>query len=155
MSRFQRLLHVGRHRPEHGQSSIEGGTVGGGVTTLDDEPPEPEPILQPAAIFRQYLYDPSEYTPEWARPRPKPEAAPEPTPVPASDPDPAPVSATAVAETAIAEPLDAAPPKPAKRARRQPASGASTATRSRPKRSTKPKAQPGAGTDEPGGAGPA
>jgi hypothetical protein len=157
MSRvFQRLLHVGRHRPDRSPSSTGRGTVDGAVGTLEDELPEPPPILQPAAIFRQYLYDPAEYTPEWARPRPKPEAAAAPAaPAPeAAEPEPAGAPVAAAGETAVADPMPVDPPKPAKRARRQTATGTSTETRTRSKRATRPKPEPNARSDETGGAGP-
>jgi hypothetical protein len=138
-----------RHRPG-------GETVDGAVGTLEDELPEPPPILQPAAIFRQYLYDPAEYTPEWhgrvrspkrrlRRPRRPPRRRSRSLPAHPSPPR---------ARTAVADPMPVDPPKPAKRARRQTATGTSTETRTRVEAATRPKPEPNARSDETGGAGP-
>jgi hypothetical protein len=82
----------------------------------------PPPILVPAAIFRQVLYDPFEVTPIWARPRPAPAHD------PASSPDPI------VDETAVANSASTDESKPTKRTRRPKANSSSSGTRTRSKR---------------------
>jgi hypothetical protein len=78
------------------------------AATLDpDKAPVGPPVLLPASIVRQVLFDATELTPVWARPR--------------SDPEPVAVHAEAVV------PTEPAAPKPPKRARRAPAGGAAKA----------------------------
>ncbi len=98
---------------------------------LEDETLGPPPILQPAAIFRQYLFDPTEFTPEWARPRKALAPA----------PDPAVASGAIVDEPAVATvtPPSTDDAKPAARARRPKANGPSDGPRTRSKRTPKPK----------------
>jgi hypothetical protein len=78
----------------------------------------PPPVLRPAAIFRQLLYDPAELTPVWARPRAV--AAPEPptAPIPATAPTPATVEPGDPPRATLDQ------PKPAKRTRRPKADAA-------------------------------
>jgi hypothetical protein len=96
----------------------------------------PPPVLLPAAIFSQVVFDPMEITPEWAKPRPAPAPAPAGPPSPdatldesaarpggSDGPDPAPDAAPQTADAV----------KPKKRARRPNANG--TPARRRPKSS--------------------
>jgi hypothetical protein len=81
----------------------------------------PPPVLRPAAIFRQLLYDPAELTPVWARPRAV--AAPEPPTAPT------PATAPTASNPPAVEPGDPPratldQPKPAKRTRRPKADAA-------------------------------
>ena len=36
----------------------------------------PPPVLRPAVIISQTLFDPAEFVPDWAKPRPKPASEP-------------------------------------------------------------------------------
>jgi hypothetical protein len=75
----------------------------------------PPPLLRPAAIFRQLLFDPAESLPVWARPRPA---------------------------AAIVDPVSTDAPKPAKRTRRPKANASPRTTRTRPKGVAKPDRGP-------------
>ena len=86
----------------------------------------PPPILLPAAIFRELLYDPTEFTPVWLRPRP----APEPDPAFSSDPT--------VDENAAVNAAPTDKPKPAKRTRKPKTSGSTGTGRTKSKRVPKP-----------------
>jgi hypothetical protein len=101
------------------------------VMEWEDEDLElgPPPVLRPAAIFRQVLYDPAESAPIWARPRQS--VAPETTPAPEPKEDPV---AVAVADAAPAE-----APKPAKRKRSPKTTEAARTSRPASKRAAKPK----------------
>jgi hypothetical protein len=90
----------------------------GGAMALAAVPLGPLPILEPAAIFRQVLWDPAEVAPVWVRPLPEPESVAAETTEPATEL----VEATAGAEA------DASPAvsKPAKRTRRPKAEGSTT-----------------------------
>ena len=46
--------------------------MGGGVLAMAMAPLGPPPILRPAVIISQVLFDPAEFVPDWAKPRPKP-----------------------------------------------------------------------------------
>ena len=94
--------------------ALEGATLG------------PPPVLLPAAIFRELLYDPTEFTPVWLRPRP----APEPDPASSSDPT--------VDENAVVNAAPTVEPKPAKRTRKPKASGSTGPAKTRSKRVAKP-----------------
>jgi hypothetical protein len=78
----------------------------------------PLPVLEPAAIFRQVLWDPAEVAPVWVRPLPEPE------PVAAETTEPA----TELVEATAGAEADASPAvsKPAKRTRRPKAEGSTT-----------------------------
>jgi hypothetical protein len=93
---------------------LEGATLG------------PPPVLLPAAIFRELLYDPTEFTPVWLRPRPAPE------------PNPASSSSPTVDESAVASAAPTDEPKPAKRTRKPKASGSTGPAKTRSKRVAKP-----------------
>jgi hypothetical protein len=101
------------------------------VMEWEDEDLElgPPPVLRPAAIFRQVLYDPAESAPIWARPRQS--VASETTPAPEPKEDPV---AVAVADAA---PADA--PKLAKRKRSPKTTEAARTSRPASKRAAKPK----------------
>jgi hypothetical protein len=88
--------------------------------------------LQPAAIFRQVLFNPTEFTPAWLRPRP------------AATPDRTSSSGSPTGEAVVARSAPIDEPKPAKRGRRPKAaaSPAPAAARTRSKRTAKPKAGP-------------
>jgi hypothetical protein len=79
-----------------------------------DDAPLELPVLMPAVIFRQLIFDGTEVTPVWARPRPAPESEPATTTVGASN-----------------------EPKPAKRARRPKPDGPSGASRPKTRRATR------------------
>jgi hypothetical protein len=84
------------------------------------------PILRPAAIFHQLLFDPAESSPVWARPRLAPA------------PDPASSAGPIVSETAVADPASTDVAKPTKRTRRPKANASASASRTRTKRIAKP-----------------
>ncbi len=111
------------------------------ATAVEDVAPEPPPELLPAAIFRQVLFDPAEFTPVWARPRQ------------ASAADPATEPGPSVDETPVASPVSIDEPKPAARARRAKgrakASAAPGGARTRSKRSAKPKPDADSGGPQP------
>jgi hypothetical protein len=90
------------------------------------------PVLRPAAIFQQVLYDPAESSPVWARPRPAP------TPVSASSPTP-------LHNAAVADSSPTIDPKPAKRTRRPKAGAPSGPSRTTSKRNKKTDHDPNHG----------
>ena len=114
------------------------GSADAAVPSADAEDPGPPPVLRPAAIFRQLLWDPAEASPVWARPRPAP---------PAVEP-PASVPATAAGATVTApDPPNgftsaANPPKPARGPRRAKAEPAAAAPPAKPKRASRKKPGP-------------
>jgi hypothetical protein len=107
------LLLLARRRLRRDGSSSAAGTA----YALEAADLGPPPILRPAAIFHQLLFDPVELTPVWVRPRPM---APE--------------------ESPVADASPAAEPKQTKRRRQpKPTSKDSTgASKPRSKRATKP-----------------
>jgi hypothetical protein len=93
--------------------------LGGGVLAMAMAPLGPPAVLRPAVIISQVLFDPAEFVPDWAKPRPKPAIEPAPEMDAASD-----------EATAQTEPSDPAPqgaksksrprnPKPAASPRRR------------------------------------
>ena len=131
-NRLARLLGS-RRRSEKESSPGAAPGVDSAAMALDAAAMEPAPILLPAAIFRQVLFDPTEFTPVWLRRRPAFD------PVPANPP---PSSSSAAAAPLAAEgPVAATPteePKPAKRTRRTKATGSPAPSRPRSKRAAKP-----------------
>jgi hypothetical protein len=107
------------------------------ATAVEDVAPEPPPELLPAAIFRQVLFDPAEFTPVWARPRQ------------ASAADPATEPSPSVDDAVVASPVATDAPKRVARPRRAKASAAPGGAKTRSKRSAKPKADPGPGGPKP------
>ena len=90
--RFGRLPFLTRRStsPDRGASELPAMAA----RSVDpDAAPVGPPVLLPATIVRQLLFDATELTPVWARPRPVPEAA----AVPA---EPAPIAARKRARTA-------------------------------------------------------
>ena len=65
------LARLGRRNARNG-SAGEGPAVDVDPMILDDAPLA-APVLMPAVIFRQLIFDGTEVTPVWARPRPAPE----------------------------------------------------------------------------------
>ena len=134
---LQRLLS--RRGPSSATSSPTPALTTDLEDDLDPEELGPPPVLRPAAIFQQPLYDPNEITPAWLRRRPAPDPAPTVTPDP---------SAGHVASPAIAVATDR--PKPAKRTRRSTdaatAKAASTPRPARPR--TRRASKPAPGTPE-------
>jgi hypothetical protein len=122
---FKRLLHFGRRRPEPDRPPAEQVTV-----DIDAMPLEsavgPAPMLRPAAIFHQTLFDPTEFTPAWLRPRPAPGTGP-------SRPSDLPGDQTAAEDSGSTD-----APKPPKRARRPKTSPSPGPSRPRSKRTAKP-----------------
>ena len=85
---LDRLLHLGRRRPEPDRPPADQRTVDIDALPLEGATSGPASMLLPAAIFRQVLFDPTEFTPAWLRARPGP--APEPGPTgPTDEPQPA------------------------------------------------------------------
>jgi hypothetical protein len=140
---FKRLLKLTQRRPGRDRSPADGPAVDVTAIALD-EPLGPPPVLRPAAIFRQLLFDPAESAPVWARPR----SAPAPDVAVASGqtvdrPAVAKSRATGKARVASAASTSEPTPTPAKRTRRPKASGPTTgespaAGRTRSKRALKP-----------------
>jgi hypothetical protein len=95
------------------QEGPPGGPVAVDPSARDDAPLE-LPVLMPAVIFRQLIFDGTEVTPVWARPRPVPE------------PEAATVTVVAADE-----------PMPAKRARRPKPASPSGMSRPKTRRPTK------------------
>jgi len=83
--------------------------VGGGVLAMAMAPLGPPPVLRPALIISQVLFDPAEFVPDWAKPRPKPGVEPPGAMDAASD--------EAIVQTDPSEPAPEAT-KPGSRARR-------------------------------------
>ena len=105
---LDRLLHLGRRRPEPDRPPADQRTVDIDALPLEGATSGPASMLLPAAIFRQVLFDPTDFTPAWLRARPGP--APAPGPARASDP--------MVDETAVGGSRSTVEPQPAKRSRR-------------------------------------
>jgi hypothetical protein len=125
---FNRLLHFGRRGPGPDASLAE--PVAGPAVDVDAMPLEgatlaSAPGLVPAAIFRQVLFDPTEFTPAWLRPRLAPAQ------------EPATPSAPVVEQTAVANAAPADERKPATRPRRPKAKTPSAAKPTRSKRAAK------------------
>lgn len=78
---FKRLLDLTRRRPGGDRATADEPTDAAAPIAHDDDLPLGPPVLRPAAIFRQLLFDPAEIAPVWARPRPAfaPASAPEAT----------------------------------------------------------------------------
>jgi hypothetical protein len=123
---FGRLLPFARRRSRPDRSTVDGPLADGGSKGLEGETWGPPPVLLPAAIVRELLYDPTEFTPAWLRPRPAPE------------PDPATSSAATVDETAVAKAATTGELKPMKRKRQPKANGSPGATKTRSRRVVKP-----------------
>ena len=88
------LLFLIRRRPRRdgmpkAALAVAGGgdavAMGGGVLAMAMAPLGPPPVLRPAVIISQVLFDPAEFVPDWAKPRPKPAAEPPGEADPASD----------------------------------------------------------------------
>jgi hypothetical protein len=126
---FKRLFHVAPSRAGRDRSQAHALPVEIGAVALEAADLGPPPILQPAAIFRQLLFDPAESSPVWARPRP--------APAPVSASSPAPLHNAAVADSA-----PTVEPKPAKRTRRPNVSAPSGASRTTSKQNTKADRHP-------------
>ena len=117
------LLHLGRRQPEPDCPPAEPVTVDIDAMPLESAPVGPVPMLLPAAIFHQTLYDPTEFTPAWLRPRPAPGTEP---------------SDLTDDQTADADSGSTDAPKPPKRARRPKTSPSPGPSRPRSKRTAKP-----------------
>jgi hypothetical protein len=128
---LKRLFQRGPRRPEPDPLAPDGPVRE--VMEWEDEDLElgPPPVLRPAAIFRQVLYDPAETAPIWARPRQS--VAPETTPAPEPKEDPVAVA------VAVADVVPAEAPKPAKRKRSPKTTEAAGTSRPASKRAAKPK----------------
>ena len=122
---FRRLRNLAARRTGRDPSPVDGPAVLVGVADLE-EVAGPPPILRPAAIFRQVLFDPADLVPVWARPR---------------------AAAWTLTSSLSGAPVDAAAvttpdlpgePKPAKRARRSATTTSSSAVRPRSKKAAKP-----------------
>ena len=141
-NRLARLLGS-RRRPGADPSPGAGPAVDGAAMALDAAAMEPAPVLLPAAIFRQVLFDPSEFTPVWLRPRPAFEPAPSSpsrppladAPVAAAAPVEADASVASAAQVEADAPIEE--PKPAKRTRRTKVTGSPAPSRPRSKRAAK------------------
>jgi hypothetical protein len=129
-----RLPFLKRDRPRPGDVA-EPADAADPSEEADD--PGPPPVLRPAAIFRQLLWDPAEASPIWARPRPVPAAI-----EPASAPTTAPGMTATAPDPSDAVTPDANPAKPARRPRRAKAESSAAAPSAKPKRPTRKK--PGA-----------
>ena len=121
---FARLFT--RRRSRRDESPGEKPAVDGDAMALDDDELGPPPVLLPAAIFHELLFDPAEMTPAWLRPRP------------AAAPDPATSTGPAVDVTVVADVAPTDERKPAKRTRRPKADVSSGSTRARSRRVAKP-----------------
>jgi hypothetical protein len=104
---------------------------------LDDAAIGP-PLLLPAMIFRQVLFDPTEVVPAWLKAR----SAPAPTPAPA----PKSMSSATTESAPTARQALTEDPKPARRARRPKADGAQASSDAAPAKAdrTPPKTAPSA-----------
>jgi len=128
---FKRLRNLTPRRTGRDLSPANGPAIHVGAVALEGATAGPTPVLRPAAIFHQVLFDPAELSPIWARPRA------------ASAPVAASASAPTVEEPAVVGVAPSDGPKPAKRTRRPAAKAPETA--SAPKRSKK-TAKPDRGT---------
>jgi hypothetical protein len=129
---IKRLLLLAPRRAGRDRSPADGPAVDVDAMALEGAALGPPPILRPAAIFRQVLFDPAESSPVWARRRP-------------SAPDPASSSDPMIDRTAVADSAPTVEPKPAKRTRRPKASAPSGASRTTSKRNTKTNHDPNDG----------
>jgi len=125
------LVRLGRRRTRQEESPVDASAVGGPAVDADAMPLEsaaldPSPMLEPAAIFRQLLFDGGELTPVWARPRPAPV------------PDPGRSSGPTVDKTVVAKDAPTGEPKPTKRTRQPKPNGSSGTSRPRTRRVAKP-----------------
>ncbi len=124
------LVRLGRRRTpqeeSRDESPVDAPAVDADAMPLESAALDPSPMLVPAVIFRQVLFDGAELTPVWARPRPAPVADPR------SSTDPT-VDKTVVATIA---PTDK--PKPTKRTRQPKPNGSSSTTRPKTRRVAKP-----------------
>jgi hypothetical protein len=123
---LNRLLHLGRRRPEPDRPPEEPVTVDIDALPLEGATVGTVPMLRPAAIFHQVLFDPTEFTPAWLQPRP---AAATGTPGPSDPID---------HQTAVADSGSTDTRKAPKRARRPKTSPSPAASRPRSKRIAKP-----------------
>ena len=120
------LLLFARRRSRRDPSPGGGRGVNAGSMALQAATLGPPPMLVPAAIFHQVLFDPAELAPVWLRRRPAP------APRDVSEPAPE-VDETAIANAGLTE-----NPKPTKRTKRPKVNGNSSTTRTRTKRVPKP-----------------
>ena len=123
---FGRLFLFARRRSRRDRTAGDGPAVDGSAMALEGATWGPLPVLLPAAIFRELLYDPTEFTPVWLRPRP------------AAEPDPASSSGPTVDENAVANAAPTDEPKPAKRKRQPKATASSGPAKTRSRRVAKP-----------------
>jgi hypothetical protein len=139
---FKRLLKLAQRRPGRDRSPADGPAVDVTSIALDDAPLGPPPVLRPAAIFRQLLFDPAESAPVWARPRPA--SAPDPVVASGQTADrPAVGKSKATGKARVARAASPSEPTQTKRTRRPTASGTTTSSspaagRTRSKRASKP-----------------
>ncbi|HEV8544756.1 MAG TPA: hypothetical protein VGQ64_00555 [Candidatus Limnocylindrales bacterium] len=119
------LVRFGRRRTHAEGPPDDAPAVDADAMALESAPVGP-PILVPAAIFRQLLFDAAELTPAWARPRPAPV------------PDPEGSSGPIVDKPVVAKVAPTDAPKPTKRTRRPKPNGSSGASRPRASRVAKP-----------------
>ena len=117
---FNRLLHLGRRRPEPERPPEVPVTVDIDALPLEATTVGAVPMLRPAAIFHQVLFDPTEYTPAWLKPRP------------AATTDTSTPSDVMADQTAVADAGPTDTPRPRKQRTRQPKASASPAA-SRPR----------------------
>jgi hypothetical protein len=122
---FKRLLNLAQRRPGRDPSPADGPADTAAVA-LEDGPSGPLPVLRPAAIFRQLLFDPVEAAPAWARSRPAP--APDAAVASGQTVDrPAVGESRATGKARVARAASTPEPTPTKRTRRPKATGTSTA----------------------------
>jgi hypothetical protein len=122
---FKRLLDLTRRRPGGDRATADEPTDAAAPIAHEDVPLGPPPVLRPAAIFRQLLFDPAEIAPVWARPRPAfaPASAPEATVSSGRLVEPAAAEGSTPSDKVeIASTASGSEPKP-KRTRRPKASG--------------------------------
>ena len=124
-NRLARLLSRGSSRPEPAPSVVPTGDRG--ALALDTAAVGP-PMLLPAVIFRQVLFDPTEFTPAWLKPRPAP--APEPLAASATTDHEAAPASTAPPAAAPPAAATAAEAKPVKRTRRATPAGSPSRAKS-------------------------
>jgi hypothetical protein len=123
---FNRLLRLGRRRPEPDRPPAEQVTVDMDALPLESATVGPVPMLRPAAIFHQTLVHASEFTPAWLKSRPAPGTEP-------SGPSDLQDDRAAAEDSGSTDAQ-----KPPKRARRPKTSPSPGTSRPRPKRIAKP-----------------
>ena len=120
---FFLLFLLARRRRRTDPATVVESEPGGSAMALAAVPLGPLPVLEPAAIFRQVLWDPAEVAPVWVRPPTEPESSATETPDPALDE----VAASPLGDTVSAsEDGSPADKKPIKRTRRPKAEGSAT-----------------------------